>query len=260
MAELTRVQIAEIARIARQAGAAIMDVYNHPGKLEVVEKTDLSPLTQADIAAHEIITRELGGLLPDIPIVSEEGEMETNRRLLAAEKFWLVDPLDGTKEFIRKDAGHFAVCMALIEDGQPTFGVIYAPVLDEMYYGGKEYGSYEESRDSQPVELAGADGRPTGAVMVSRSHLRQATKEYIRRHYPDYDLLAVGSQLKFAHIAKGLADVYPRIEPSGCHIWDIAAGHAILEGAGGRMARPDGTKIDYRNEDTQAGPFVARRF
>ncbi|MYB40027.1 3'(2'),5'-bisphosphate nucleotidase CysQ [Candidatus Saccharibacteria bacterium] len=258
MAELTRAQIAEITRIARRAGAAIMDIYNRPGELEVVEKTDLSPLTRADIAAHEIITRDLGRLLPDIPIVSEEGDETANRRLLAAEKFWLVDPLDGTKEFIRKDVGHFAVCMALIEDNSPTFGVIYAPALDEMYYGGKEYGSYEELRGGGAVKLAG-DGQPTGAVMVSRSHLRQETKEYIRRHYPDHDPLAVGSQLKFAHIAKGLADVYPRIEPYGCHTWDVAAGHAILEGAGGRMSRPDGAGMDYRNEDTQAGPFIARR-
>ena len=259
MAELTPEHIAGILETVHEADEAIMAVYNTPDSLEVTAKADSTPVTQADLAANKILADGLGALLPEIPILSEEGDWEENLKVLARDRFWLIDPLDGTKAFIAGKTGHFTVCLALIEGDGPTFGVLSAPALGETYFGGKEYGSFKGAGKGDRIALAGTAGRAAGIVLISRSALNRATEEYIENHYPDHGRQAVGSQLKFARIAEGLADAYPRIG-GYLHTWDIAAGQALLEGVGGKVVRPDGSRIDYRAENMKAGDFVASRF
>ena len=259
MAKLAPEQIAGILETVHEADEAIMAVYNAPESLEITAKADSTPVTQADMAANEILAEGLGALLPEIPILSEEGDREENLKVLARDRFWLIDPLDGTKAFIAGKTGHFTVCLALIEGDDPTFGVLSAPALGETYFGGKEYGSFKEDRAGNPVSLADTAGRASGIVLASRSAFNRATEEYIETHYPDHERRAVGSQLKFARVAEGFADAYPRIGGYLC-TWDIAAGQALLEGVGGKVVRPDGSRIDYRAEDMKAGDFVASRF
>ena len=259
MVKLTPDQIAGILKAVREADEAIMAIYDDPDSLEVTTKPDGTPVTQADIAANEILTGGLKTLLPEIPVLSEEGDRNENLGLLARDRFWLIDPLDGTKTFIAGKTGHFTVCLALIEGHSPTFGVISAPALGETYFGGKEYGSFKNSGEGGRISLGDTAGRAAGIVLTSRGGFNRATEEYIENHYPDHERQTAGSQLKFTRIAEGLADAYPRIGGHLC-TWDIGAGQAILEGVGGKIIRPDGSRIDYRAENMKAGDFVASRF
>lgn len=259
MTKLTPAQIEDIRQTTRKAAKAIMAVYDDSQNLEVTTKSDNTPVTQADIAAHEIIMAGLSRLDPTIPIVSEEGDAGQNRQHLQSPNFWLVDPLDGTRAFIAKKTGQFAICIALIVGDDPVFGIISAPALEKTYFGGPKYGSYRENEPKPPVDLAGIDKKPSRAVMTSSNLFNQPTKEYIDKNYPDYELKNVGSQLKLPYMAEGFADVYPRID-GPLHTWDLAAGHAILEGAGGQVSRFSGQKINYRSPDMKAGDFIARRF
>ena len=259
MTELTPAHISEILRITHRAGEAVMAVYNSPESLEVIKKPDDTPVTQADIIAHRILLDGLNTLNPDIPIISEEGEESENLERLRSDSFWLIDPLDGTKAFIAKKTGQFAVCAALIKGGDPVFGIISAPALGETYFGGIKYGSYKENEENTPTVLTNTAKEPSNVVLTSRSGLNRATKEYIDKHYPNHKLKAVGSQLKLPYMAEGFADVYPRID-GPLRTWDLAAGQAILEGAGGQVLRFNGSGIDYRTPDMKAGDFIANRF
>lgn len=244
----------ELLGFVHEAARAVMDVYDsHSAVVET--KADNSPVTQADIASHTILITGLKGIFPHIPLVSEEGDEEENRQAVQQAQFWLIDPLDGTKEFLAR-TDHFTICVALIEDDRPSFGIVAAPAFGMVYYGGPTYGSFKQTGNGKPVPIHVANKR-TGVVLRSRSGFNQETSVFVERHYPEHEVRAVGSQLKLPHIAEGLADVYPRLN-NALHLWDIAAGHAILVGAGGSVKRPDGSPIDYHSPNLLVGDFVAK--
>lgn len=248
-------RLEKLLEVVHEADNAVLDVYNS-NSAKVQTKTDNTPVTQADIASHEILTHGLKRLFSSIPTVSEEGDMAENRKTIKADCFWLIDPLDGTKEFIARKE-HFTICVALIENNHPSFGIVSAPALGVTYYGGRELGSFKKigSGDTVPIHVS---SKGLGIVVSSRSAFNEHTKRYIDEHYPDAEILAVGSQLKLPYVAEGKADAYPRIGQS-LHLWDLAAGQAILEGADGTVKKPDGSPIDYHSHNLQVGDFVASR-
>lgn len=245
----------ELTILFRQASNAIMDIYDNQ-TLAVTSKSDDSPVTQADIASHHIVSAGLAALFPNIPIISEEGDEEQNRQTLQSDRFWLVDPLDGTKEFIAH-TGEFVICAGLIENGQPTFGIVIVPATGLLYYGGPTMGSFVVQPDNTKTQIH-VSTAPTSIVMVSQSHGSQQTSAYLAKHFNNHQQHALGSLLKFIEIAKGSADALPRLN-HGMKLWDVAAGHAIISGAGGTVTRPDGQQLDYTNPDFTIGDFVAYR-
>lgn len=235
MAEIDKsALVSAMRRLSIEAGRAIMEVYDR-GELDVREKNDTSPVTEADEAADALISSGLRAEFPDIPLVTEE---QSATHDLDVATFLIVDPLDGTKEFIKR-RGDFTVNIALVEDGIPTLGVVYAPARQRMFLTPAEGGAVEETGDflpqepgpSTPISVARPDA---GAlrVVASKSHRDQATDDYIAQ-YDVADLVSAGSSLKFCLVAAGEADFYPRLGPT--MEWDTAAGHAVLAAAGGRV-------------------------
>jgi len=225
-------------RLAIEAGTAIMAVYGRDD-VGVRAKSDASPVTEADEVADAVICGGLAADAPGIPIVTEE---QTDSHGAAADVFFLVDPLDGTKEFVQR-RGDFTVNIALIEHGTPTRGVVYAPARGRLFYTGADGASREEAGPhdpahpgpTTPLQVAAPD--PAALVIVaSKSHRDQATDAYIAR-YPVADFRSAGSSLKFCLVAAGEADLYPRLGRT--MEWDTAAGQAVLLGAGGRVVRFD---------------------
>lgn len=219
-------------RLSIEAGVAIMEVYDRPDH-GVRAKADASPVTEADEAADAIISAGLRSAFPDMPIVTEE---QADTHDLDVSTFLIVDPLDGTKEFINR-RGDFTVNIALVEDNVPTLGVVYAPAKSRMFLTGDDGRAYEELGDFDPdtsgaltqISVATPMDRPL-RIVASKSHRDQATDDYINR-YSVEDLVAAGSSLKFCLVATGEADFYPRLGPT--MEWDTAAGHAVLAAAGG---------------------------
>ena len=244
----------ELLDVIHEADAAIMQVYELQNAV-VEMKSDNTPVTQADIAAHNIIMAGIARLFPGIPVLSEEGDAQLNKEIVKSERFWLVDPLDGTREFLER-SGHFTVCAALIEDDVPSFGVVSAPALGVTYYGGTSMGSFRKDTGSDSETPIHVSSSRLGVVVGSRMFLNEPTRDYITEHYPGSEILSVGSQLKLPKVAEGAADAYPRID-GPLHLWDLAAGHAILEGAGGSVRRPDGSAVDYHAASLLVGDFVA---
>lgn len=249
-----KIQLEDALAVVKDAEIAVLSIYNDPNTLEVMYKEDKSPLTQADVTSHRILTEGLSKIDSNVPVVSEEQPQDINERHMMSEYYWLIDPIDGTKEFISR-AGQFSICVALMKQGVPILGIVSAPALRELYYGGKEYGSFkiDESGNAQKLPISS----PQHIIYGSISNTNDATKEYIANHYADYDMQAVGSQLKFTYLAEGKAVAYPRVG-TDMKVWDIAAGHAIVEGAGGKVERPDESAIDYTKPDFLAGDFVAK--
>lgn len=220
--------------LALQAGDRIMEIYEQPD-FNVRLKADTSPLTEADEAADAIISAGLRAAFPDIPLVTEE-QLESHS--LDAARFFIVDPLDGTKEFVQR-RGDFTVNIALVEGGVPVRGVVYAPAKQRMFYtiadgtAVEEQGPFSVGRPGQIRNLRMRRPDPEALVIVaSKSHRDQATDDYIN-HYPVSDLRSAGSSLKFCLLAAGEADLYPRLGRT--MEWDTAAGHAILQAAGGEV-------------------------
>lgn len=245
--------------IARQAGAAIMRVYSRG--FGVVSKQDGSPLTEADTAAHRVIEDRLQAEFPEIPVLSEESaEVAPFALRREWERYWLVDPLDGTKEFVKRN-GQFTVNIALIEHGRPVAGVVYAPVPEQMYWGSREAGAYKVTRQGPLVRIRCSEIPRSGTLRVvgSRSHLSAATRSYIeelRSRYSGISFVAMGSSLKICLVAEGSADLYPRLAPT--MEWDTAAAHAVLNAAGGKLlqhGRSD--ELRYNKEHLLNGWFVA---
>jgi 3'(2'), 5'-bisphosphate nucleotidase len=225
-------------RLALEAGEAILAVYNGPD-FEVRAKSDASPITEADERADAVIARGLAQALPDIPVVTEE---QADTHGLSADVFILVDPLDGTKEFVNR-RGDFTVNIALIEHGVPTRGVVYAPAIGRLFYTQADGASVEEAGPHWPgtpgalTPLRVSTPDPAALVVVaSKSHRDQATDDYIGR-YSVADFRSAGSSLKFCLVAAGEADLYPRLGRT--MEWDTAAGQAVLLGAGGQVVRFD---------------------
>jgi 3'(2'), 5'-bisphosphate nucleotidase len=245
----------KILEVARQSGEAIMELYlERDSHFCLKNKEDRSPLTMADIASHNNIVSELARLTPDIPIVSEEDKKFPNY-CLGRSLFWLVDPLDGTKEFISKN-GEFTVNISLVSEGSPIWGVVFAPALEQMYWGGKDFGSYlRMSGATVGVKISSnSNSKKKYKVLVSRSHLNQETVEFTKK-LGAIKFLKVGSSLKFCKIASGAADIYPRFAPT--YEWDTAAGQAVLEGAGGYVVDTFGAQLKYGKESLINPSFIA---
>lgn len=236
MIELQQTLLDHVKIIAEEAGQAILGIYQH-NDFAVQIKTDQSPLTQADLTSHDIITKALKKLTPEIPILSEEGEkFEAD-----IDTFWCVDPLDGTKEFIKRN-DEFTVNIALIEHHQPVLGVIHIPVANETYMALKGNGA-KKIKDHQVYTFLKQqnEARQLSIFAVSRSHLNQQTKDFIKQHQAE--TISAGSSIKLTMLAEGLADAYPRFGPTS--LWDMAAGHAILKETGGEIFTLDYQPLVY---------------
>jgi 3'(2'), 5'-bisphosphate nucleotidase len=238
-----------VAHIALMAGEAILNIYNQD--FEVSLKEDLSPLTIADKKAHEVITAELQKLDMNIDIISEEGttEIVTNAEV---NKYWLVDPLDGTKEFINRN-GEFSVNISLIESNQPVLGVIYAPVLGLLYKASSGLGAYKHDIVNNSCRQIHVNNKiDQFKVVGSRSHGNDFIDAFISK-IDAIELISIGSSLKFCMVAEGGADIYPRFGPTS-H-WDTAAAQCILEEAGGSVRDLDGHKLLYPYTQNKLNPF-----
>ncbi|QJT20784.1 3'(2'),5'-bisphosphate nucleotidase CysQ [Aeromonas media] len=245
--------ISELEPIARAAGDAILAIYRQPFVVEY--KQDESPLTAADQGAHEVIVQALARLTPDIPVLSEESDAETMQARLGWSRYWLVDPLDGTKEFVSRN-GEFTVNIALIDHGRPVWGLVYAPVLDKLWYGGKGMGAWcVADGKHKAIQTRPHEAGQVWRVVGSRNHLSQATLDYLAP-LGEVELVSMGSSLKFCIIAEGGAELYPRLAPT-CE-WDTAAAQAVLEGAGGSVTQLDGSALAYNKPDILNPWFVAR--
>lgn len=240
----------DLCCIAQEAGKAILRFYNEDIMIE--HKADNSPVTAADLAAHDYIIQSLGALTPDIPIISEESEDFILPE--GASRFWLVDPLDGTKSFISRK-GEFTVNIALIDGNRPVLGVIDIPVTAQTYYGviGDGACRIRDGGAREPIRTRELKGNGYAAV-VSKSHLDPQTAAFLEP-LAVTERVSASSSLKFCRVAEGAADIYPRFGTT--MEWDTAAGHAILEAAGGRVETPDGQPFRYRKPDFRNGAFVA---
>ncbi|WP_430886805.1 3'(2'),5'-bisphosphate nucleotidase CysQ [Halomonas llamarensis] len=231
----------DVDRLARDAGKAIMAVYRR--EFNVEEKDDKSPLTEADKAAHEIIVNGLNALPMGIPVLSEE-DIDAFPVPDAEGRYWLVDPLDGTKEFIKRN-DEFTVNIALIEQGKPVLGVVVAPALGTAYLAAEGLGAVKVEKDGTRHTLQVA-GRPDATtpwrVVGSRSHPSPDLADWLNK-LGEHEMLPMGSSLKLCVIAEGKADVYPRLGPT-C-LWDTGAAQAVVEQAGGRVETLEGEPLGY---------------
>lgn len=244
--ELNQDLIDAVCQIAVEAGQRTLPIYH--SDFDVQTKDDDSPLTQADLAAHRAITTGLNEITPDVPQLSEEGaEIPYETRADWAE-YWLIDPLDGTKEFINKN-DQFTINIALIRDRRPVFGVVYSPVMQTLWFGSTEFGAFRrvgETATAEPISVAPAhSAKPR--VLVSRSHRGEKIDQLLNR-MPDFEPVSMGSSLKFCVIAEGTADFYPRLGPTS--EWDTAAGHAVLNAAGGLVTDIRGRPLRYNETDS----------
>ncbi|HBC07158.1 MAG TPA: 3'(2'),5'-bisphosphate nucleotidase [Rhodospirillaceae bacterium] len=241
-----------VADIARRAGAQILTVYKTD--FEVETKGDNSPVTQADRLAEDLITQAiLGEITADIPIVGEEAAEAEGLRQPNAPVFWLVDPLDGTKEFIKRN-GEFTVNIALIENGRPVLGVVHLPVLNETFAAGAP-GAFKQTGDGPLTPIASRTAPAEGlTAVVSRSHGAEEADAFLER-YTVAHRIGAGSSLKFCRVAEGAADIYPRFGRT--MEWDTAAGHAVLNFAGGRVLTTDGAPLAYGKTGLENPHFIA---
>lgn len=243
----------ELTLVARLAGDAIMAVYGVGCAVE--HKGDLSPVTEADLAAHRVLVSRLEALLPGCPVVSEEdAASQAHRR--GSGRFWLIDPLDGTKEFIACN-GEFTVNISLVEEGRSVLGVVYAPAIEALYRGGPGIGAWRSvGAQTGAIQVGHDSADGICRVVASKSHLNAETQAFIDRLGP-VSLVQAGSSLKFCRVAEGQADIYPRLAPT-CE-WDTAAAQAILEGAGGAVLDLQGQPLRYGKPDVLNPSFIATR-
>lgn len=251
---MSHIDFDKVCAIARDAGSAIMEIY--AGEFDVELKGDNSPLTCADRASHQVIVEGLQETTPDIPILSEEGRDIPYAERAAWSHFWLVDPLDGTKEFIKRNC-EFTVNIALVEDGRVTAGVVYVPAQDTMYFGRLGAGAWKIEGNQVPVKISvrAADESLGLTVVMSRSHPSPELEEYLRG-IKVVEAMPVGSSLKLCVVAEGKADLYPRLGPT--MEWDTAAGHAVVAAAGGTVTQVDGAALRYNKENLLNPYFIAR--
>ena len=246
--------IKQLLAVARAAGDAIMSVYVG-GAVNVQRKEDASPVTEADLAAHRVLASQLVPLLPDCPVVSEEDPASQAYRQDKGQ-FWLIDPLDGTKEFIARN-DEFTVNIALIEEGRSVLGVVYAPAIDALYWGGASLGAWRCVRGkTADIKVSANSALDACRVVARKSHLNETTRSFIDR-LGLVSLVQAGSSLKFCRVAEGKADIYPRLAPT-CE-WDTAAAQAVLEGAGGMVLDLDGQPLQYGKPDVLNPSFIATR-
>ena len=241
-----------VADIAKRAGAQILTVYKTD--FEVETKGDNSPVTQADQLAEALITQAIQSeISADIPIVGEEAVEAEGLKQPNGPLFWLVDPLDGTKEFVKR-SGEFTVNIALIENGRPVLGVVHLPVLNETFVAGAP-GAFKQTGDGPLTPIASRTALAEGlTAVVSRSHGAEEADAFLER-YTVAHRIGAGSSLKFCRVAEGAADIYPRFGRT--MEWDTAAGHAVLNFAGGRVLTTDGAPLAYGKIGLENPHFIA---
>ena len=246
--------IEPIVSLAREAGNAILEIYATDFAVET--KTDDSPLTRADMASNRVICDGLRALTPDIPVISEEAGLPDFDERGQWQQYWLIDPLDGTKEFINRN-GEFTVNIALIDDKRPILGVVHVPVQGKTYTGCAGEGSTRRQGDgdAEPIGVTRQSSSPV-RVVGSRSH-RGSSLDAMLEQIGDYEMLPMGSSLKFCVVAEGGADIYPRLGPTS--EWDTAAAQAVVEQAGGAVLELHGGPLLYNNKADILNPhFLVR--
>lgn len=245
----------QIRKIAVAAGDAILTIYHQTESVAVQHKADDSPLTAADLAAHQLIMRELQLLTPDIPVLSEEAADIPWAVRQQWHCYWLVDPLDGTKEFIKRN-GEFTVNIALIVAGEPVLGVIHAPVLGKTYSALLGMGAFvADASGERQIHAVAAKPDETVRLVGSKSHYQPEVESYLAQ-FPQHELVAVGSSLKFCLVADGSAHIYPRFGPT--MLWDTGAGHVIAVAAGATVQYDEIEGPAYQRENLLNGNFVVR--
>lgn len=244
----------QVVDISRQAGIAIMEVYRAAEGIDVDYKDDDSPLTQADLASHRILVNSLQGLLDGVPVLSEESSLPSFNQRQQWQRYWLIDPLDGTKEFIHRN-GEFTVNVALIEQGRPVLGVVYVPVQILCYSGAVGLGAAKitpEVRSEMNVRPVATDGITVVASRRHGSDQLQTALQKLRVQFQQVNTVSMGSSLKFCLVAEGKADLYPRLAPTS--EWDTAAAQAVVEAAGGRVVDTQFNVLTYNQKDDILNP------
>jgi 3'(2'), 5'-bisphosphate nucleotidase len=241
--------LAEVVRLAQRAGDAILSVYGE--QFEVTHKTDQSPLTQADLRSHHILIEGLRALTPDLPVLSEEDSDIAFEQRRQWQRYWLIDPLDGTKEFVSRN-GEFTVNVALIDDHVPLLGVVHVPVTGITYTGQAGVGAFKQvsGEPTQRLHVRKPAATPL-RIVGSRSHRGDSLDRFLPKLEP-YEMIAVGSSLKFCLVAEGSADFYPRLGPTS--EWDTAAAQAVVEAAGGVVITTDGARLSYNTKAELLNP------
>jgi 3'(2'), 5'-bisphosphate nucleotidase len=240
-----------VIKIADEASEKVLHIYQSDFKVNY--KEDHSPITAADIASHDIIVKGLRQISRDIPILSEEGEEIPWEERKKWRRFWLIDPIDGTKDFTQR-TGEFTVNIAMIEDGEPVMGVVTAPALKEAFWGIKGEGAHMRDRTGRVHRIRVAEPKDTLRVVASKNHLNEETRAFIEA-LGSHETVQAGSSLKFCRIAEGHADIYPRMGPTS--EWDTAAAHAVLVAAGGKVQTPEGQPLVYGKENILNPNFIA---
>jgi 3'(2'), 5'-bisphosphate nucleotidase len=243
-------ELLQLTTIAHAAGRVIMDIYSTDFTSR--RKEDNSVVTEADEKAEHLILQNLNNIWPQIPVIAEENTAD-GKQVAIGDRFFLVDPLDGTREFLKRN-GEFTVNIALIENGEPIWGVIYAPAKDKMFVGAQSAGAYSSMCEVakpcsglQWTRLQVSPDRPGGPIAIaSRSHSDKETAAFLEKNKPQ-QVVSTGSSLKFCLIAEGSADLYPRFGRT--MEWDTAAGQAILEASGGHVRDLSGQRMSYGHED-----------
>jgi 3'(2'), 5'-bisphosphate nucleotidase len=241
----------EVTALAREAGRAILEVY--ASSFSVQEKEDRSPLTEADLRSEKLILAGLRRIAPEIPVLSEESGQAPYATRKGWRRLWVVDPLDGTREFVQRN-GEFTVNIALVDEHRPVLGIVHAPVLERDYYACEGVGAFRSDARAagRPIRVAKRGPGPL-RVVGSRSHRGNSLDAFLARVGP-HEFVEVGSSMKLCLVAEGVADVYPRMGPTS--EWDTAAGQCVLEQAGGQVLKLDGEPLAYNREDTLNPNFV----
>ncbi len=252
-AKKEKIDVNKIIDIAKRAGKAILEIYEKDFNIEY--KEDNSPLTEADLSSNNIIEQGLKENWPDIPIISEEIKNLSYEKRKNWNLVWIIDPLDGTKEFVKKN-GEFTVNIGLVKKNKPFIGVVYAPFLDIIYYCDGEK-SFVQEKECSPIKIPIDNQRDDFIVVASRSHMNKKTDDFIeelKKNYENVKILSFGSALKPCKVAEGKADIYPRLAPT--MEWDSAAAHAIVNCAGKKMCKFNTDEELIYNKPDLLNPFL----
>jgi len=244
-----------VVTLAKQAGNEVLTIYRQENLVIIRTKIDKSPLTEADLLAHRVITTGLKQLTPKLPILSEESTVPSFAERQQWQRYWLIDPMDGTQEFLKR-TDDFTINIALIDNHKPVLGVVYAPALDCCYFASVEQGAFKQV-DAQPFQAIRVRPRPTEAftVVASRRHGLPALETFLQR-LGAHTIVQRGSALKCCLVAEGVADIYPRLSPTS--EWDTAAAQCVLEQAGGTVIDSAGKPLRYNDKDSIENPsFLA---
>lgn len=261
MSEVKSARLLEqVIRLSHMAGLEILKVYQRAEGFDVSSKGDDSPVTEADLAAHAILKPGLEKLIPGIPVLSEESKLPAYAVRKTWKRYWIIDPLDGTKEFIKRN-GEFTVNIALIEEGVPVLGVVYVPVMDLTYAGLQDEGAWKIKAGKKEVIRVRSmssilEQKHPVAVVASRSHGADEVDRFLKKisqHIGNYELKNMGSSLKLCLVAEGQADIYPRLALTS--EWDTAAAQAVVEAAGGKVMDIHFKTLRYNQKDDILNPF-----